>query len=213
MGGTAAGIGTIAATLADGLGRRRYSFEPILIGASLIPLVGMAAVLLLVRNNRSHEARDRERNLRHMTIKKFPILFGLFLLITGIPSAAKFYTDWLWFKELGYEAVFLRSLSAQTLVGAVAGVAVFALLAGNLVLALRALRPRPFIINTQHGPQTIMMNPASVRPLAMGAVGIVSLLVANYAGSQLLRGRSTPAIRAIRLPLTLGAACGADCRR
>ena len=30
-----------------------------------------------------------------MTIKKFPILFGLFLLITGIPSAAKFYTDWL----------------------------------------------------------------------------------------------------------------------
>ena len=52
-----------------------------------------------------------------MTIKKLPILLGLFLLITGVPSAAKFYTDWLWFKELGYESVFLRSLSAQALVG------------------------------------------------------------------------------------------------
>ena len=29
-----------------------------------------------------------------------------------------------------------------------------------------------------------MMDPASVRPLAMGAVGIVSLLIASYAGGQ-----------------------------
>jgi ACS family hexuronate transporter-like MFS transporter len=50
LGGTAAGIGTIAATLTTGYIADRYSFEPLLIGASLIPLVGMAAVLLLVRN-------------------------------------------------------------------------------------------------------------------------------------------------------------------
>lgn len=40
----------IAATLTTGYIADRYSFEPLLIGASLIPLVGMAAVLLLVRN-------------------------------------------------------------------------------------------------------------------------------------------------------------------
>jgi ACS family hexuronate transporter-like MFS transporter len=50
LGGTAAGIGTIAATLTTGYIADRYSFEPLLVGASLIPLVGMAAVLLLVRN-------------------------------------------------------------------------------------------------------------------------------------------------------------------
>src|SRR6187399_1200053 len=105
-----------------------------------------------------------------MTIRRLPILLVFVVLLTGIPSIATFYTDWLWFKELGYEAVFLRSLSAQTLVAAVSGIVVFALLAGNLVLALRALRPRPFVISTQHGPRTIMMNPASLRPLAMGAV-------------------------------------------
>ena len=56
----------------------------------------------------------------------------LVLLITGVPAVATFYTDWLWFKELGYEPVFLRSLSAQTLVAVAAGLVVFALLAGNL---------------------------------------------------------------------------------
>jgi ACS family hexuronate transporter-like MFS transporter len=51
LGGTAAGIGTIAATYATGVVADQYSFEPILIGASVVPLLAMAAVLLLVRNN------------------------------------------------------------------------------------------------------------------------------------------------------------------
>ena len=51
LAGTAAGIGTIAATWLIGFVADRYSFEPLLIGASLIPLAGMAAVLILVRNN------------------------------------------------------------------------------------------------------------------------------------------------------------------
>jgi MFS transporter, ACS family, hexuronate transporter len=50
LGGTAAGICTIAATLLTGYISDRYSFEPLLIGASLIPIVGMTAVLVLVRN-------------------------------------------------------------------------------------------------------------------------------------------------------------------
>ena len=51
MGGTAAGVGTIAATYLTGVVSDRYSFEPILMGASIIPVVAMVAVLLLVRNN------------------------------------------------------------------------------------------------------------------------------------------------------------------
>ncbi|MDX1979480.1 MAG: MFS transporter [Bryobacteraceae bacterium] len=55
MGGTGAGIGTIAATYATGVVADRYSFQPILIAASIIPLLAMAAVLVLVRNNRATE--------------------------------------------------------------------------------------------------------------------------------------------------------------
>ena len=49
MSGTAAGIGTIISTYLIGLVADRYSFEPILIVASLIPLLATALVLLLVR--------------------------------------------------------------------------------------------------------------------------------------------------------------------
>ena len=50
MGGTGAGLGTIGAIYLTGWVADRYSFEPILLGASLIPIVALAAVLLLVRN-------------------------------------------------------------------------------------------------------------------------------------------------------------------
>jgi MFS transporter, ACS family, hexuronate transporter len=51
MSGAGAGLGTIAATYLIGAVSDRYSFEPVLLGASLVPLFGVAAVLLLVRNN------------------------------------------------------------------------------------------------------------------------------------------------------------------
>jgi MFS transporter, ACS family, hexuronate transporter len=51
LGGTGAGLGTIAAIYLTGWVSDRYSFEPILLGASIIPLLAMVAVLALVRNN------------------------------------------------------------------------------------------------------------------------------------------------------------------
>ena len=56
MSGTGAGIGTILATYATGIVADRYSFEPILVAASLIPLVATLAVVALVRNTRATEA-------------------------------------------------------------------------------------------------------------------------------------------------------------
>ncbi len=50
MSGTGAGMGTIISTYLIGYVSDRYSFEPILITASLIPLVGMVLVLFLVRD-------------------------------------------------------------------------------------------------------------------------------------------------------------------
>ena len=56
LGGTAAGVGTIAAIYITGWVSDRYSFAPILLGASVVPLIGMAAMLMLVRNTR--ESRE-----------------------------------------------------------------------------------------------------------------------------------------------------------
>jgi ACS family hexuronate transporter-like MFS transporter len=52
MSGTGAGLGTILSTYLIGYISDRYSFEPILITASVIPVIGMLLVLVLVREKR-----------------------------------------------------------------------------------------------------------------------------------------------------------------
>jgi ACS family hexuronate transporter-like MFS transporter len=56
LSGTGAGIGTITATYLTGWVADKYSFEPILIAASLVPLLALLAIVTLVRNNRATEA-------------------------------------------------------------------------------------------------------------------------------------------------------------
>ena len=70
------------------------------------------------------------------------VLVGLIILVVLFGTRlATFYTDVLWFESIGYEAVFWTLLTTQLGLGVVAGVAMFGLLAGNLLLA-RRLAPR-----------------------------------------------------------------------
>jgi MFS transporter, ACS family, hexuronate transporter len=50
MSGAAAGVGTILSTFAIGKISDRYSFEPVLVGASLLPLVATILVFVLIRD-------------------------------------------------------------------------------------------------------------------------------------------------------------------
>jgi len=52
MGGTASGVGTILSTYVIGYVADHYGFQSIVIGASVIPLIGVALVLALVRNTK-----------------------------------------------------------------------------------------------------------------------------------------------------------------
>jgi len=53
MSGTGAGIGTIISTFLIGQVSDKYSFAPILVGASLVPLLATALVFLLIRTKKS----------------------------------------------------------------------------------------------------------------------------------------------------------------
>ena len=59
------------------------------------------------------------------------LLILLFVLAFAVPSAAEFYTDLLWFREVGYEQVFLRALTARASVGLITSVLAFIVLAVN----------------------------------------------------------------------------------
>jgi MFS transporter, ACS family, hexuronate transporter len=62
MAGTGAGLGTILSTYLIGYVSDHYSFEPILIAASLIPLVAMVLVLSLIRNDKSGDSSPVRRS-------------------------------------------------------------------------------------------------------------------------------------------------------
>jgi uncharacterized membrane protein (UPF0182 family) len=107
-----------------------------------------------------------------------------FLLVLGLPFAVRFYIDWLWFGEVGYQSVFLRTLTAKATLSALAFLVSFLVLAVNLRLAFATLRRRDFEILTPDGPRSITVDPGRLRPLTFVVAAIAALLMASFASSR-----------------------------
>jgi uncharacterized protein len=84
------------------------------------------------------ERRRRPSNRRILLISLAAVLVVLLVSLRGI---AGFYTDYLWFEELGYTDVWRGLLLAKALPTAVFTVVFFLLILGNLIIADR-LQPR-----------------------------------------------------------------------
>ncbi len=80
-------------------------------------------------------ARNDTVALRRLVL----VFIGVLALFIGIPAVAGGVTDWLWFREIGFERVFLLKLGAQWGFGFVAFVLAFAVLYGNARFALRGI--------------------------------------------------------------------------
>ena len=61
------------------------------------------------------------------------------VLLLGIPALATAVTDWLWFREIGFERVFTLKITAQLLLGSVALLLGLTVLYGSARIALRGL--------------------------------------------------------------------------
>jgi len=119
-----------------------------------------------------------------MLRSRVSLLIVFALLFMGVPSLIQFYTDWLWFGEVGYQHVFARMLTAKwTIVAVMFGVA-FAAIAGNLLLAFRTLTRRELMIVTPDGPRVVVVDPGRMRPLVLAGAGLGSFALALYAGSE-----------------------------
>ncbi len=64
---------------------------------------------------------------------------ALFILVLGVPALAERLTDWLWYREIGFERVFVLKLVAQGGLAFVGLLLAFAALYGNARLALRGM--------------------------------------------------------------------------
>jgi len=82
-------------------------------------------------------------------------VFVIVILIAMTGVIANFYTDVLWFKDLGQESVFWTRIWSEVLAGLVFGVLSLLIIASNIIIA-RRMRPQ---ITTAARPEGIAMTP------------------------------------------------------
>jgi len=119
-----------------------------------------------------------QRPLRFLVLALLALLF-----FTG-PSAVRFYTDWLWFGEVGYQSVFLTMLRAQ----ATLFVAVFAFaalwLSANFRLALSAIGDVRPVFTTREGIEVVLPGRRQLRTIVSGVAVVLAIFIAMYASSR-----------------------------
>jgi len=120
----------------------------------------------------------------NLSMRSILVLILLGVVVLGGPGLVALYTDWLWFGEVGYQGVFLRTLSARTWLGAAVFVFAFVVLYANLRLAQGALRRHQFTIMTAQGPHVITVEPNRLKPLLYAAAAVAALLLGLYASAR-----------------------------
>jgi len=143
----------------------------------------------------------RDAGIRPMpqagTSPRFPapravvLLIGSVLaLLVFLPFLAGRLADWLWYREIGFERVFLTKVIAQWALGAPAAIVAFAVLYGNARIAFRDAEPRVRspVSHLRPGPDLRAAAHALLARglgwLAVPATGFVALLFALAAAAQ-----------------------------
>jgi uncharacterized membrane protein (UPF0182 family) len=120
-----------------------------------------------------------------MRIRGLPglLLLGAALLFI-VPSSVTYYTDWLWFQELHYEGIFVRTLNAQFAVFAATFAAVFGFLYLNLRAARGTIMRAQVVVGTGPDGRAISVETAPFTGLALPVAALVALMLGIAAGGR-----------------------------
>ena len=99
------------------------------------------------------------------------------VVVVSATRLATFYTDILWFGSIGFSDVFWTMLTTQLGLGLTAGVIMFGLLAGNLLLARRLAPPYRIPTTREEGIERYRqaVEPFG-RPLLLAVAGLIGVL-------------------------------------
>jgi len=111
------------------------------------------------------------------------------LLLAGavfffLPLSVDFLTDWMWFGELGYQAIYSTEITVRAALGVAAFAAAVAWLMAHLSLALASISPAPVAFTTREGFTVALPTRDQLRPLVTMAVVVAAFLFASFASSQ-----------------------------
>jgi uncharacterized membrane protein (UPF0182 family) len=115
---------------------------------------------------------------------RIPLIGGFVLFAIVLPAVVTFYTDWLWFGEMGYQDVFTRTLTAQGSLGTAALALTFAVLFLNFRIAVRMVSPRQVVIQTREGPVRIAVDRHRVQPVGGAIAAGLGVVCALFASAQ-----------------------------
>ena len=117
-------------------------------------------------------------------IKWIIIAIVLLVILSGVGWARSFYTDWLWFSELGQQSVLLTRISAHIWLF-IAGFVFFAALAApNLYAASKSLGPKPESLIPGLSLQAYGHARKLLTWLGYAAVGLGALFLAGKASAE-----------------------------
>ncbi len=85
------------------------------------------------------------------------------LLFFFLPAASSFFADLWWFREIGYDVVFVRSLVTRALLFVVAGAIGSGVLFANLSIAQRGALPRPVMVRMGESTEPVDVDGAAKR--------------------------------------------------
>jgi len=112
---------------------------------------------------------------------RIAIVVGLVLIALVMPSLVKFYTDWLWFGEVGYQSVFLTMLRAQGLLFVIAFALASVWLAANIRAAVAGIGDLRPVFTTREGLEIALPGGRQLRTLGLAVAVLLAVLVAFYA--------------------------------
>jgi uncharacterized membrane protein (UPF0182 family) len=103
-----------------------------------------------------------------------------------VPSALDLLSEWLWFSEVEYTGIFMRTLGTKVTLGAVVFLLAFAGLALNFRLALRRFT-QPYTLFPGNGDiQPVVLTPGQLQRLGMGVAALMALFLGAFASNEWL---------------------------
>ena len=114
-------------------------------------------------------------------------LLGLgvaFVLLLFVPAVARRVTDWMWYREIGFERVFLTKIVAQWILGGIAAVLAFGIFYGNVRFALRAQTTAVVGAASRPRRRPAGLSEQIARVLALPGTGVLALLFALGAATE-----------------------------
>lgn len=116
--------------------------------------------------------------------KRLLIVIAVLLVVFAfLPQILHFFTDYLWFSEVGYQSVYLKFTFAKFAIGAVVFLGVFALSYGTLTISTKYQRPEVFadengvinVPNPKNLKHKLVLIPSIILGLWAGFVSATSL--------------------------------------